>query len=324
MDLDEQRDAASKLLANTASEFLESLQGAGSSATTAAAASRHKVVTPGEVITGETSFMRGHGTHSRNEQMVASVAGTVERISQLISVRTVNARYHGEIGDVIVGRITDVTTTKRWKCDVGSIQEAALMLSSINLPGGVQRRKTELDELAMRSFFAEGDLIVAEVQTFFQDGTMSLHTRSLKYGKLRNGLLVTISPGLVKRSRAHFLVLPCGVDVILGVNGYVWVSKHVAGKKSAIGKGTETEIDPEEVYSNVNDPSITHDERKNIARVANCIHALSSSFVHVNDATIMYAYEESISRGLEPKHLLNPKHAAAVAAVARERLAGSA
>lgn len=36
----------------------------------------------------------------------------------------------------------------------------------------------------MRTFFEEGDLLVAEVQAFFADGAMSLHTRSLKYGKV--------------------------------------------------------------------------------------------------------------------------------------------
>ena len=39
----------------------------------------------------------------------------------------------------------------------------------------------------MRTFFEEGDLLVAEVQAFFADGAMSLHTRSLRYGKVRCG-----------------------------------------------------------------------------------------------------------------------------------------
>jgi hypothetical protein len=47
-----------------------------------------------------------------------------------------------------------------------------------------KRRKLESDELQMRNFFEEGDLLVAEVQAFFADGAMSLHTRSLKYGKV--------------------------------------------------------------------------------------------------------------------------------------------
>ena len=94
---------------------------------------------------------------------------------------------------------------RRWKVDANSRQDAVLMLSSINLPGGVQvrdfpsprwmwsradrasvqqRRKLESDELQMRQFFEEGDLLVAEVQAFFADGAMSLHTRSLTYGKV--------------------------------------------------------------------------------------------------------------------------------------------
>ncbi|CAN0597069.1 unnamed protein product, partial [Ectocarpus sp. 12 AP-2014] len=41
----------------------------------------------------------------------------------------------------------------------------------------------------MRSFFQEHDLISAEVQQVNSDGGIALHTRSLKYGKVR-GLAV--------------------------------------------------------------------------------------------------------------------------------------
>lgn len=70
--------------------------------------------------------------------------------------------------------------------------------------------------------------------------------------QLRNGQLVTISPQLVRRLKSHFFTLPsCTVDVILGMNGFVWVSKHI--KESAqVG---EEGFDAEAVYSNVNDVS---------------------------------------------------------------------
>lgn len=42
----------------------------------------------------------------------------------------------------------------------------------------------------MRQYLQEGDLISAEVQDVFQDGSLSLHTRSLKYGKVRQSLFV--------------------------------------------------------------------------------------------------------------------------------------
>jgi len=80
------------------------------------------------------------------------------------------------------------------------------MLSSVNLPGELQvdvfNNMTSFYTLTVGSvrilasrvgerrvsdakFFEEGDLLVAEVQAFFADGAMSLHTRSLKYGKVR-------------------------------------------------------------------------------------------------------------------------------------------
>ena len=36
----------------------------------------------------------------------------------------------------------------------------------------------------MRTLYTEGDLISAEVQSFYADGAVALHTRSLKYGKV--------------------------------------------------------------------------------------------------------------------------------------------
>jgi len=59
----------------------------------------------------------------------------------------------------VIGRITEVGQ-KRWRVDINSRQDGILMLSSVNLPGGVLRRRTNLDELNMRNFFVENDLII--------------------------------------------------------------------------------------------------------------------------------------------------------------------
>lgn len=44
----------------------------------------------------------------------------------------------------------------------------------------------------MRKHLCEGDLISAEVQSVFSDGSLSLHTRSLKYGKVYNCSFIII------------------------------------------------------------------------------------------------------------------------------------
>ncbi|KAG6332512.1 hypothetical protein ID866_6574 [Astraeus odoratus] len=256
-----------------------------------------RLTCPGETITSAHDFMRGHGTYVDKELVIASVAGTVERVNKLVTVRAVRARYNAEVGDLVVGRITEVQP-RRWKVDANARQDAVLMLSSVNLPGGVQRRKLESDELQMRTFFEEGDLLVAEVQAFFSDGAMSLHTRSLKYGKLRNGQLVVVPSVLVRRLKSHFIALPCGVDLILGLNGYIWVSKHMKD-----GDQGEEGFDAEAVYSNQND-DIDGPTRTAISRVSNIIRVLVDHFVPLTDTLLLEAYNWVIEQDVETKDLV--------------------
>lgn len=145
--------------------------------------------------------MRGHGTYMKDEALYASVAGVVQKVNKLISVIPMKTKYQGEVGDVVVGRITEVQQ-KRWKVDTNSRLDSVLLLSSVNLPGGELRRRSAEDELSMRRYLQEGDLISAEVQQLYSDGAASLHTRSLKYGKLSQGTLVKVSPSVIK-VRSH-------------------------------------------------------------------------------------------------------------------------
>nr|ADD24480.1 Exosome complex exonuclease RRP4 [Lepeophtheirus salmonis] len=163
-------------------------------------------VTPGDIITRESGYMRGHGTYASDEGneekecLIASVGGVVKRVNKLIRVLPLRSTYQGEIGDVLVGRIVEVQQ-KRWKVEVNSRLDAILHLSSVNLPGGELRRRSSEDELSMRTYLREGDLISAEVQTLYKDGSMSIHTRSLKYGKLEGGTVIKVSPSLIKRQK---------------------------------------------------------------------------------------------------------------------------
>lgn len=92
---------------------------------------------------------------------MSSVAGTVQRVNKLISVKPLQSRYVPEVGDLVIGRIVDVGA-QRWRVEANARQDAVLMLSSVNLPGGVVRRKIESDALKMREFLAEGDVSVHE------------------------------------------------------------------------------------------------------------------------------------------------------------------
>lgn len=225
--------------------------------------------------------------------------------------------------------------SKRWKVDINAHQTSALLLSSINLPGGILRKRTSTDELQIRTFFSEGDLLVAEVQSLFQDGSASLHTRSLKYGKLRNGYLVRVAARAVQRSsRTQVFTVPTAngggeVDVVVGVNGYIWISKRVAGlattaaddddaatgggggdgtagnggggTAAAAVTGSITRLEEEAseaIYSNTNDyiPPAT---RREIARIGSCIKALVRHNLRVDEDMLNAAYEAAVDEADE-------------------------
>lgn len=113
--------------------------------------------------------------------------------------------------------------------DVNSYQHAHLALTSINLPGGVQRRRSEEDQLNMRQFFKEGDIISAEVmQVNSADGKISLQTRNQKYGRLANGFLLKADSNFIRRMKNHIVEFEHAdkkhtTGLIIGTNGYLWV-----------------------------------------------------------------------------------------------------
>ncbi|KAG0418094.1 Exosome complex component rrp4, partial [Dictyocoela roeselum] len=129
--------------------------------------------------------------------------------------------FSGNIGDVIVGRIASVGH-KKWDIEMNSEYRCSLNLTSINLPGSVQRRKIESDQLNMKCFFDVDDLLVAEIQKFSKNGTCSLHTRNDKYRKLENGFLVELPPFLIGRYRSH-LIETNEFLIIVGRNGFIWI-----------------------------------------------------------------------------------------------------
>uniref|UniRef100_A0A0A9YZ59 Exosome complex component RRP4 n=2 Tax=Lygus hesperus TaxID=30085 RepID=A0A0A9YZ59_LYGHE len=234
--------------------------------------------TPGEFVTGEEGLLRGHGTYVDNGEIKSSLAGMREQVNKLIYVRSLKGRYSGEMGDVVIGRITEIQQ-KRWKVDVNGKVHATLLLSAVNLPGGELRRRSVEDEHMMRQYLSEGDLISAEVQNVSQsDGSLSLHTRNLKYGKLSQGVFIKVPPTLIRRTKTHFHNI-CGASCIIGTNGYIWIypTPSEDGGAGGFARNLDLKVDPK--------------DRENIARINCCIQALVACKMLVYDTSIVAAFE---------------------------------
>ncbi|KAI3863899.1 hypothetical protein MKW98_031491 [Papaver atlanticum] len=250
-------------------------------------------------VNHEEGVLKGHGTSEVDGEIVATLCGVVEKVNKLVYVRTLRARYKPETGDIIVGRVIEVAP-KRWRLEINFSQDAVLMLSSMNLPDGIQRRRTATDELNMRSIFEENDVICAEVRGFQHDGTLHLQARSQKYGKLEKGQLLSVSSYLVKRRKQHFHHLQdYGIDLILGCNGFVWVGEHVEVRDDMITDDQENK--PELSKPNFKSMSLEEQEqtytpldtRQNICRIANAVRVLTSLGITLTVDVIIATVEMS-------------------------------
>eukprot|EP00192_Tetraselmis_astigmatica_P020732 CAMPEP_0117649254 /NCGR_PEP_ID=MMETSP0804-20121206/868_1 /TAXON_ID=1074897 /ORGANISM="Tetraselmis astigmatica, Strain CCMP880" /LENGTH=298 /DNA_ID=CAMNT_0005454967 /DNA_START=115 /DNA_END=1012 /DNA_ORIENTATION=+ len=263
---------------------------------------------------GMDGFLRGHGTQivkvDEEEVLMATVCGVVERVNKLVSVRPLKSRYSADLGDVVVGRIIEIVG-KRWKVDINARQQAQLQLSAVNLPGGAQRRRTAEDELNMRAIFREGDLITAEVQAFQVDGSVALHTRSAKYGRLSGGTLVKVSPNLIKRQKHHFLALDKTVQwpdlgapstSFVGAEGDVGVAPQPGGASKAAGP-------------------VPFETREAVSRVTNSITCLSSLSLAVHPTAILDVLKLSQELQLQVKDVIDPAFAVRVAEMEVKRRA---
>ncbi|KAK7285410.1 hypothetical protein RJT34_20180 [Clitoria ternatea] len=275
-------------------------------------------------VNHEDSVLKGHGTADLNGEVVATVCGIVERVNKLVYVRALRSRYKPEVGDIVIGRVVEVAQ-KRWRLEINYSQNAVLMLSSMNMPDGVQRRRTSVDELNMRSIFEEQDVVCAEVRGFQHDG-LHLQARSQKYGKLHRGQLLTVPPYLVKRQKQHFHHLEeYGTDLILGCNGLIWVGEHTEAKddmvEDQVNESAPEAVLPSKYYVNLDQEKnyTTLETRKYICRAANAVRVLSILGFNITLEIIKGVIDLSLSMNLDIHDMLGSEFCVLVAEKEAER-----
>uniref|UniRef100_A0A673TFT5 Exosome component 2 n=1 Tax=Suricata suricatta TaxID=37032 RepID=A0A673TFT5_SURSU len=124
--------------------------------------------------------------------------------------------------------------------------------------------------------------------------------------QLGQGVLVQVSPSLVKRQKTHFHDLPCGASVILGNNGFIWIYPTPEHKEEDAGG----------FIANLEPVSLT--DREVISRLRNCIVSLVTQRMMLYDTSILYCYEASLPHQI--KDILKPEIMEEIVMETRQRL----
>ena len=251
-----------------------------------------------EVTDLPDSYLTGHGVYEDDGKVFVARVGTLVHIEKLVYVKALHSRYEATVGDVVIGRVAEIQSN-RWMLDIQGSQRGQLPLGSVWIPGSEQRIKTDSDQLKMREHFQESDLVLCEVQRVQQDNqSVSLHTRSSRYGRLENGCLTIVPCELVPSQEKHMELYPNGVYVILGRNGYIWTgSPPIESEEDALNSA----VHEAHVYREV-----TRDLRVPIIRTRNCIRLLADHQVAINKKNILALCALSVNEDLPVARLLDP------------------
>ena len=114
-----------------------------------------------------------------------------------------------------------------------------------------------------------------------------------------------VSPSLVKRRKTHFHRLPCGAHVILGNNGYIWISPWSVSEEETGGFAQNISVVPK-------------DERIVVARLRNTVMALAKNGISLWDTSLTYGYDAS--EQYQPEELLREEVMTEVAQVTKQKL----
>lgn len=188
-----------------------------------------EIVIPGEEIAVGIDFLPSINTFREGESIYASKLGIVEIKKHVIKVIPLKGCYMPRKGDTVIGIITGIGFSG-WTVDIGTPYE-------VNLPvGEALKEYVELLKTDLSKYFDIGDVIITTVYNVTKSKIIQLSMKGYGAKKLKGGRIIKISPSKVPRligrngSMINMIKKYTNCEIIVGQNGYVWISGPPKGQ----------------------------------------------------------------------------------------------
>lgn len=177
------------------------------------------IVVPGETLAVGMDYLPSNCTFREDDKICASQIGIVIVDGRVIRVVPLKGKYSPKQGDVIIGRILDMTFNN-WYIDIGTAANAVLSV----------REATEFVERGadLSHYYSFGDLIVASIAKVTRSA-IELSMRGPGMRKLGPGKLMKVDSTKIPRiigkqgSMISMIKDKTGCRIIAGQNGLVWI-----------------------------------------------------------------------------------------------------
>ncbi len=183
---------------------------------------RRQLVTPGDLL-AEGNYIAGENTFKENGKLYATRVGVIEYDERKVSVVALKAFYIPNVGDTVIGKVTDVTLGG-WIIDINAPYPTLLRASDVT----ERSYRPQKDELS--SIFDVGDLVIAKIVSYDRTRDPLLTVREPGLGKITRGQIIEITPTKIPRiigrkgSMISMIKRETGCHILLGQNGIVLIS----------------------------------------------------------------------------------------------------
>src|SRR3989338_2975793 len=190
------------------------------------------IATPGEVLAEGMDYLPGQYPHRIGERVVAERVGVVNIEGRAIKLLPLSGRYLPVFGDVIIGRVYDITMNG-WLVDFNSAYNA--MLNSKDTPRFIRKGED------LTRYFDVGDYIKAKIVNVTSQNLVDLSMKEPGMSQLTGGRVIKINASKVPRvigkqgSMISMLKEKTGCTIIVGQNGVVWLQgENFEGELKAV------------------------------------------------------------------------------------------
>ena len=181
---------------------------------------RRQLVTPGELL-AEGDYIAGENTYKEDNKIYSQRLGLVDFDDKKVFVVPLRGKYIPKVGDVIIGRVTDVTISG-WRVDTNSAYSA--MLSMKEASTSFIQKGSDLTK-----YFQIGDYIITKVINVTSQKLVDLTMKGPGLRKLRGGNIIKVSPIKVPRiigkngSMINMIKEYTNCKISVGQNGLIWI-----------------------------------------------------------------------------------------------------
>ncbi len=193
---------------------------------------KNEIVAPGEKIAKGMSYIPGNGTYRLDDNVVSERTGIVKTNNKIIKVIPLSGPYIPKVNDLIVGKVNG-TTGRGWKFDYDGPNDALLGTRETNF-GRLKPSSRVTDIMGI------GEYAAIKIDKIANNMFALCTMKDPKARKLNGGRVIKVNPSKVPRiigrkgSMIGMIKGEMDVDIVVGINGIVWLNGNYIDEVIAI------------------------------------------------------------------------------------------